>query len=1092
VIINHEKMKTKSLLFSVFTLIITTALSAQPLWLRTSAISPDGSTIAFSYKGDIYTVPSAGGTASALTLDEAYEYMPVWSKDGKSIAFASDRYGNFDIYTASLQGGEMKRLTFHSSDDFPNTFTNNNQVVFNSWRVDIPKYAQFPNSRMPELYTIPANGGRPTTLLTTPSEAVIFNKAENKIYYQDRKGYEDPMRKHHQSSIARDLWVYDTKTQKHTQLTQFAGEDRNPILSADEKSLYYLSETSGTFNVHKMNLSDGSISQITSFERHPVRYMTSSQNGTLCFSYDGELYTMKDGGTPQKIKISINTIRQNKERENMPISSGISEMSISSNGKEFVFVKRGEVFVSSVDGGTTKRITNTPEQERSASFSPDGRSIIYAGERNGSWNIYQTSIQDDKEAYFFASTLLKEETLISTPLAEFQPVYSPDGKKVAYLEERTTLKVFDLASKQSEIMLPAIRNYSYSDGDIFYSWSPDSKWIASDMLMPRQWIGEVGVINVATKEVVNITKSGYSEGGAKWTDDGSMLYWFSDRDGMKNHGSWGSEADVYGLLLNQEAYDNYQLNKEEKELLDESKKDKKDEESKDDKKKEETKEVKPLTIDFDDLRKRKVKLTVHSSRLSDALLSKDGENLYYLARFEKGVDLWTTKLRSNETKLLAKLGVGGAGMTLSDDGKSIFVIADGKVMKVDAESGDKKGLNFNGEMELKAAQERDYMFNHMWQQVKDKFYVKDLHGVDWNGYKSDYAKFLPHITNNYDFSEMMSELLGELNASHTGCRYRSEGDTDDQTASLGLFFDESYAGAGLKVVEVLKDGPSDKAELAVKAGDIIEKIDGIALSREVNHNDLLNRKVDERVRLTIYDPATKKRVDVVVKPIGRGDEYNLLYERWVTNRKKEVEIASNGRIGYVHVRGMNNPSFRTVYEEVLGENYDKEALIVDTRSNGGGWLHDDLATFLSGKSYIRMMPRGQDLGNEPQFKWTKSTAVLTGESNYSDAHMFPYTYKALNIGITVGMPIPGTGTAVWWEGQIDPTLVFGIPQVGMVDVDGDFLENKQLEPDVKVKNSYEMLIQGKDEQLLKAVEILIQQKSLKPEDTKIEGVEGKN
>lgn len=1084
----------KYLSLSIVAFITCTAISAQPLWLRTSSISPDGSTIAFSYKGDIYTVPSSGGKASALTLDEAYEYMPVWSKDGNSLAFASDRYGNFDIFVASINGGEMTRLTYHSSDDFPNAFTNDNNVIFNSWRVDIPKYAQFPNGRMPELYMVPVSGGRPSTLLTTPSESVSFNKAEDKIYYQDRKGYEDPMRKHHQSSIARDLWVYDTKTEKHTQLTTFAGEDRNPILSPDESSVYYLSEESGTFNIHKMDVNNPtSTSQLTSFEKHPVRYMSMSTSGMLCFSYDGELYTMKEGSSPQKVSIEINTIRQNKARENTPISSGISEMEISSNGKEFVFVKRGEVFVSSVDGGTTKRITNTPEQERSASFSPDGRSIIYAGERNGSWNIYQTQLGDDEEKYFFASTLLKEEVVVATSKAEFQPVYSPDGKKVAYLEDRTTLRVIDLASKKSEVMLPAISNYSYSDGDTYFSWSPDSKWIAADMIMPRQWIGEVGVINVATKEVVNITKSGYREGGAKWTDDGNMLYWFSDRDGMKNHGSWGSESDVYGLLLNQEAYDKYQLDKEEKELADDSdgKKDD-DSDSKDDKKKEDSDEVTPLNIDFNDIRKRKVKLTVHSSRLSDALLSKDGEKLYYLARFEKGVDLWMTKLRSNETKLLAKLGIGGAGMILSDDGKSIFIISNGKAMKIDAESGKKKGLNFSGEMELKSQEERAYMFTHMWQQVKDKFYVKDLHGVDWEGYKNDYAKFLPHITNNYDFAEMMSELLGELNASHTGCRYRPGGNTNDQTASLGLFFDESYTGGGLKVAEVLKDGPSDKAELGIKAGLILEKIDGTTLTAQVNHNDLLNRKVGERVRLSLYDPASKKRFDKVVKPIGRGAEYNLLYERWVMNRKKEVEEASDGKIGYVHVRGMNNPSFRTVYEEVLGENYDKESLIVDTRSNGGGWLHDDLATFLSGKSYIRMMPRGQDLGTEPQFKWTKSTAVLVGESNYSDAHMFPYTYKALNIGMTVGMPIPGTGTAVWWERQIDPTLVFGIPQVGMVDVDGDFLENKQLEPDVKVKNSYEMLVKGTDEQLQKAVELLIQQKSTKPEDTKIDSVEGKN
>jgi tricorn protease len=1091
-------MKTLKTTLALMAILTSLSSLAQPLWLRHSAISPDGSQVAFSYKGDIYLVSSNGGVASPLTMDASYEFMPVWSNDGKSLAFASDRYGNFDIFIAPVNGGDLKRLTFHSSDDFPHTFTNDNSaVVFNSWRVDLPKYAQFPNGRMPELYSIPVIGGRPTTVLTTPSEEVVYNKAGNKIYYQDRKGYEDPFRKHHQSSIARDLWVYDVATKKHTQLTTFGGEDRDPILSADEKSLYYLSEESGNFNVHKMDLANPEAStKLTNLTRHPARFLTMSKNGMLCFSYDGELYTMKEGESPKKLAIEIRSIRQNLERETVSISSGITEMEIAPSGKEFVFVKRGEVFVSSVDGGTTKRITNTPEQERSVSFSPDGRSIIYAGERNGSWNIYESKIQDDKEPYFFASTILNESPLVATATQEFQPIYSPDGKKVAYLEDRTTLKVIDLATKKSEVVLPADRNYSYSDGDQYFSWSPDSKWIASGMLMPKQWIGEIGIINVATKEVRNVTTSGYSDDVAKWSSDGSMIYWFSDRDGMKNHGSWGSESDVYAILLTQEAYDEFQLSKEDKELADKDKdKDKKDEPAKDDKKKgdaEEKKEdVKPVVIDFNDIKKRKVRLTQHSSRLGDALVSKDGEKLYYLARFEGGADLWVTDLRKSETKLLTKLGADGAGMLLDKDGKNIFIIADGKVSKVDAESGKKEGLSFNGEMELKKEAEYAYMFNHMWQQVKDKFYVKDLHNVDWEGYKKDYARFLPYISNNHDFAEMLSELLGELNASHTGCRYRFGESTDDQTSSLGLLFDESFTGTGLKIAEVIKEGPCDKAGFNIKAGDILEKIDGVTLAPNVNPYDVMNRRNGQNVRLGLLK-AGGARADVVVKPITRGAEYNLLYERWVSNRKKEVAEASDGKIGYVHVRGMNNPSFRTVYEEVLGENYDKESIIVDTRSNGGGWLHDDLATFLNGKAYIQFYPRGQNLGSEPQFKWTKPSVVLVGESNYSDAHMFPYTYSALGVGTTVGMPVPGTGTAVWWEGQIDPSLVFGIPQVGMIDVDGDYLENKQYEPDVKVNNTYEMLVQGKDEQLLKAVEILIKNKASKPEDTKLDKVEGKN
>jgi tricorn protease len=291
---------------------------------------------------------------------------------------------------------------------------------------------------------------------------------------------------------------------------------------------------------------------------------------------------------------------------------------------------------------------------------------------------------------------------------------------------------------------------------------------------------------------------------------------------------------------------------------------------------------------------------------------------------------------------------------------------------------------------------------------------------------------------------------------------------------LGLFYDLAFAGDGLKVAEVMAKGPLDKATSEVKVGTIVEKIDGQPIRANENYYPLLNRKAGQPTLLGLYDPATKKRWEEVVKPISLGEENQLLYQRWVRSRRDEVERVSEGKLGYVHVQGMNDPSYRQVYEEILGRHANRDAIVVDTRFNGGGWLHDDLATFLAGKVYIEMVPRGQKIGSEPMFKWTKPSAVLVGESNYSDAHMFPYAYRAAGIGQIIGMPVPGTGTAVWWEQQIDPTLVFGIPQVGMLDTEGDYLENKQLEPDVKVRNEHEALTKGKDQQLLKAVELLLE------------------
>jgi C-terminal processing protease CtpA/Prc len=376
-------------------------------------------------------------------------------------------------------------------------------------------------------------------------------------------------------------------------------------------------------------------------------------------------------------------------------------------------------------------------------------------------------------------------------------------------------------------------------------------------------------------------------------------------------------------------------------------------------------------------------------------------------------------------------------------------------------------------MVLKQADERAYIFDHAWRQLKRKFYVQDLHGVDWDWYHAAYRRFLPHINNNYDFAEMLSEMLGEMNASHTGCYYRPTSPTGDQTASLGLFYDDAFTGDGLKVAEVIAGGPLDKATARLRAGHVIEKIDGQPVTAQDDYGRFLNRRAGQRVLLSVFDPTKDARWDEEVKPISSGDENELLYKRWVRNRRDEVTRLSGGKIGYVHVRAMNDASMRVVFEEALGRYLGTEALIVDTRFNGGGNIHDQLSDFLAGQAYMDIIPHGQFVGSESYDKWTKPSIVLMGEANYSDAHLFPVAYKVKGVGSTLGMPVPGTGTFVWWERQIDPTLRFGIPMGGWRGTDGKFCENTQLEPDVLVRNEPDVITAGRDQQIEAAVRELL-------------------
>jgi tricorn protease len=1067
---------------SILAALFTLAVAAQdaPMWMRYSAISPDGKTIVFSYKGDLYKVPATGGDAIPLTIHEAYDFMPVWSHDSKWLSFASDRYGNFDVYVMPANGGEARRLTYHSANDFPYDFTTDNKtVLFGTNRNDVYTSARFPQRGLfQKLYQVPVTGGRSVMFLSAGSEFARYNKTGDKIIFQDRKGYEDAFRKHHTSSVTRDIWVYDNKKDEYTQVSTFEGEDREPVWGSDDNSFYFLSEKDGSQNVYKGTIGSNNVTQLTKFKENPVRFLTRADDGTLTFTYEGEIYTMKEGSSPKKLTVRISNDSRTNSEKILPVNTGITQTALSPNGKEIAFVVRGEVFVTSVEGGYTKRITNTPQQERSVKFSADGRSLYYATERGNSWDIYRASIERKEEPYFYVSTIIKEEPVIATDTDEFQPELSPDGKEIAYLEERNILRVYNIASKKSRTVVPKGVNFSYADGDQYFKWSPDGKWIAFGSDETRPLIpGEVAVIKAdGSGERKNLTQSGFEDNQPKWAFGGKALLWTTTKHGKKGLALQGAtEVDVYAMFFDQDAFDRFKLTKDELALLKE-REDKDKEEAKKDSSKKIAPPGKDWTPSFEGIDNRKIRLTINPGNISDYYLNADGDKLFFIARMEKGYDLWMTNPRTKETKLIAKMDGGPGGLDLTKDGKSLFVVSDGKIMKVDAESGKISPVTVNGEMVLKADAEREYIFNHAWRQVTKKFYDPKLGGVNWNGYRDYYAKFLPHINNNYDFQELLSEFLGELNASHTGGRYSPQVQNNDITASLGMLYDEAYAGNGLKVMEVLEGGPIMNAKTKIRKGVIIEKIDGEEVADNTDWARFLNRKASRNMLLSLYDPETKQRWDETIKPITQGEEQTLLYDRWVRNNRKRVEELSGGKVGYVHVQGMNDNSYRTTFEEVLGKELGKEALIVDTRFNGGGWLHDDLVTFLGGKKYLSFSPQGVPANSgEPFNKWTMPSTVVMSESNYSDAFIFPYAYKALGLGKLIGMPVPGTGTAVWWETQIDPTLVFGIPMVATIGKENRPTENLQLEPDIRVPNDYKSVLSGKDPQLERAIKEMLEE-----------------
>ena len=1068
--------------------VAASSYAATPLWLRDVQISPDGTEIAFCYKGDIYKVPANGGTATQLTTQASYECSPIWSPDSKQIAFASDRNGNFDLFVMSADGGAARRLTTQTASEIQSTIaTDGNYILFSASIQDPANSALFPTSAMTELYKVPVTGGRTEQVLGTPAEMVCFDKSGKTFLYQDRKGFEDEWRKHHTSSITRDVWLYNSENGKHTNLTAHAGEDRNPVFAPDGQTVYFLSERDGsTFNVYSFPISSPqSLKTVTHFKTHPVRFLSMGSNGTLCYTYDGEIYTQKQGDKPQKVKIDIIRDDQNTIAD-LNFSNGATSATVSPDGKQVAFIVRGEVFVTSADYNTTKQITHTPAREAGLTFSPDNRTLAYASERNGNWELYMAKIARKEEANFPNATAIEEEVLLPSDKTErTYPQFSPDGKELAFIEDRNRLMVLNLETKKVRQVTDGSTWFS-TGGGFDYSWSPDGKWFTLEFIGNRHDpYSDIGMVSAQGGKIINLTNSGYTSGSPRWVLDGNAILFITERYGMRAHASWGSLNDVMLVFMNQDAYDKFRLSKEDYELQKELEKEQKDttETKKNDKKKGDNKEkseekkeekVKDIVVELNNIEDRIVRLTPNSSDLGSAIITKDGETLYYLSAFEGGYDLWKMNLRKKDTKLLHKMDAGWANMEMDKDGKNLFLLGSNTMQKMGTDSESLKPISYQAHVKMDLAAERDYMFNHVYKQEQKRFYNLNMHGIDWDAMTKAYRKFLPHINNNYDFAELLSEYLGELNVSHTGGRFRPQL-KGDATATLGLLYDWNHNGKGLLISEVVEKGPFDHARSKVKAGDIIEKIDGQEITPESDYSVLLNGKARKKTLVTLYNPQTKERWEEVVVPVSNGVMSDLLYARWVKQRAADVDKWSNGRLGYVHIESMGDDSFRSVYSDILGKYNNREGIVIDTRFNGGGRLHEDIEILFSGKKYFTQVVRGREACDMPSRRWNKPSIMVQCEANYSNAHGTPWVYSHQKIGKLVGMPVPGTMTSVSWETLQDPTLVFGIPVIGYRLPDGSYLENSQLEPDIKVANSPETVVKGEDTQLKAAVDELLKE-----------------
>lgn len=1027
-----------------------------PLWLRYPAVSPDGSTIAFTYGGQLWKVAAAGGEAVALTNGEYFTTSPVWSPDGSRIAFASKRHGNLDVFTMSANGGEITRLTQNSADDRPTAFSPDGSLIyFSSSRLGTAQSLHVGTYEGSEqLYSVPAAGGRSRLLLPTPAIGAQPDSRGQLYLYENRPVYENDWRKGAVSDGAHDVWLYDAASKSHRQLTQFRGEDRNPVWASDGSGFYYLSERSGSFNIWKSSLTgDAKPEQITQHAKGAVRFLSAARDGTLVYGFEGEVWRKASGQPAQRVAVQIHQGAMKHETFNVTGDGQFSEMEVSPDGSQIAVIARGEVFVVSTATQTTRRITHTPVHERHAGFAPDGRSLVYISERDGDMDIFQATPGDASMKDLTSPGKIIETKLIDTDGDLMYPRISPDGKKLAWLADRGSIRVFDFATRETVTPLPPGIIYSYLDEDQSFRWSPDSRWLAA--ATGSVIIGQdIALLDASGKAPpLPLTRSGYSESEPRFSPDSSAVLWISEREGLREADDKTGLVDIYMAHLTREAFDASRTGTAGAGR----------------------KLAASAAPQAKGIEHRTVRLTPFSATPVNYTLTPDGSALLFVDREAKGsAVVRRVEVASRAASEIVTLPAAADVYAFDATAANLYSLSGDSLQKTDLATGKTVPVSLDTHMDVDPRGELTYWFTHFWRLTNFKFYEPTMHGRDWDALRSHYARFLPHLQTWEDFAEMMSELAGELNASHMGCSILKSAPGAADTASLGIHIDDSHTGAGLRIAAVLPGGPADLTGSPLAPGAVILALNGVTIEADTDPDAVLDGIAGKKVELLVKPADGSEPVKQAIVPITLKEAFELATERWVDERKAMTEELSGGRLGYIFIPEMNSESYKRAVSEVIGDYHEKEGIVIDIRYNKGGNIHDQLITLFTGNVYAGFVTRDDRIiGRIPTGRWAKPSALLQNASAYSDGSIFPHLYKSGGIGPIVGDNVPGTGTAVWWMYPMKGAMKWGIPQLGAKDFKTGWFENSEIVPDVLVRNDPDAIAAGRDPQLEAAVAELL-------------------
>ena len=1057
----------RGLLVVLLVQISVLSLAGQGL-IRTPVLSPDGTSLALGYNGDIWVVPSIGGEAVRLTVHPAYDASPQWSPDGRKLVFVSNRYHHSDLFTIPLKSGGVRRLTFHTNGSRSPSWGKEG-ILFETTRVR----QEIEWER--EIYQLSPEGGTPTRAINafgyrpkaSPSGRYIaFEKGPCKIEREKYRG-----------SANKDIWIYDTKLDHFIQITHDEGQDIMPDWGRSDEELFYLSARTGRYNLYRLSLEEGHPighpKRLTNLKEMGARYMDISADGQQAvIAVGAKLYTieLQNSEVMNEVIVRFSGDYQGYPVERITLSNKIEQYDISPNEKYMAMILHGEIALKLVDKKRKKtRVFDAPESRERLPRWLNDSTCLYLSDRSGKYEVYAlTKGKGAKEDIFHA--ILHEHTRIFADKEAdiMDMVLSPDKKRIALRIGRGRLLSYNI-SPTGKITHPVeIVNGWAIPSDI--AWSPDSKWIAyalNDLTFNKDvYIRRAD----ASSEPINVSMHPRMDRSPVWSPDGKKLYFLSDRH-KKDYDVWFVWLRKQDWALRKEDWDM----EEEKNII------------------YPTKDTSPVHVEVDVERifDRQVQVTNLTGDEGNLMLSNDSRKLYFTSlsspiEGKKQKRAWIEIQWDGKKAKTLKDDFKGNFLRLSKNGKKVFLLDKNRGFGMfDIAKKKLEAQPFTIRITVDHKKENKQIFEEAWRMLKAGFYDPEFHGQDFIALKHIYEPLALSCDAKEDFSYVINQMLGQLNTSHMGYYDKSKKKLQKENTGL-LGVELEPVSQGLSVRYVMYNSPADRPPTSLQVGDVITAINKKKISSEENIYRLLSGKANERILLDILRGGTAK--EIVLRPVSSLRQER--YEAWVKRMQGLTDSLSNGRLGYIHIQGMNWSSFERFERELMASGYGKEGIVIDVRNNGGGWTTDMLMAVLHVEQHAYTIPRGATKTLKKHAKFDeyypyserlifpplmKPSIAICNESSYSNAEIFSHAYKNLGIGTLVGVPTFGAVISTGAYRLVDGSLVRMPFRAWYVKKTGLNMEGFPAVPDLIIKNPPDAKWTNHDLQLEASIKTLLKQ-----------------